>query len=116
MFQAVVIDGEPYWDGGYSGNPTITPLVRECQSHDTFIVQINPVLRPETPMSASEIHNRINEVSFNATLLKELKMISLLRKICDRERRRGLVVGADATACHQQRDDGYAGRVLETQC
>jgi NTE family protein len=83
MFQAVVIDGEPYWDGGYSGNPTITPLVRECQSHDTFIVQINPVLRPETPMSASEIHNRINEVSFNATLLKELKMISLLRDICE---------------------------------
>lgn len=83
MFQAIVIDGEPYWDGGYSGNPTITPLVRECDSHDTFLVQINPVLRAEKPTTASEIHNRINEVSFNATLLKELKMISLLRKICD---------------------------------
>lgn len=83
MFQAVVIDGEPYWDGGYSGNPTITPLVRECESHDTFLVQINPVLRPETPKSASDIYNRINEVSFNATLLKELEMISLLRNICD---------------------------------
>jgi NTE family protein len=45
MFQAVQIDGEPYWDGGYSGNPTIAPLVRECQSHDTFLVQINPILR-----------------------------------------------------------------------
>lgn len=83
MFQAVYIDGEPYWDGGYSGNPTISPLVRECRSHDTFIVQINPVLRPEAPVTAAEIHNRINEVSFNATLLKELKMIALLRQVAD---------------------------------
>jgi NTE family protein len=83
MFQAVYIDGEPYWDGGYSGNPTISPLVRECKSHDTFVVQINPVLRPEAPQSAHEIHNRINEVSFNATLLKELKMIALLRQVAD---------------------------------
>ena len=45
MFQAVEIDGEPYWDGGYSGNPTMTPLVRECESHDTILVQINPVER-----------------------------------------------------------------------
>ncbi len=45
MFQAVEIDGEPYWDGGYSGNPTITPLVRECDSHDTILVQINPIVR-----------------------------------------------------------------------
>ena len=49
MFQAVEIDGEAYWDGGYSGNPTITPLVRECESQDTILVQINPVERPETP-------------------------------------------------------------------
>ncbi|MFN3888875.1 MAG: patatin-like phospholipase family protein [Beijerinckiaceae bacterium] len=83
MFQAIEIDGEAYWDGGYSGNPMITPLVRECVSHDTLIVQINPVTRPEIPRTASEINNRINEISFNASLLKELKMISLLRKVCD---------------------------------
>lgn len=83
MFQAVYIDGEPYWDGGYSGNPSITPLVRECKSHDTFIVQINPLARQDAPVSAREIHNRINEVSFNATLLKELKMIALLRHVAD---------------------------------
>jgi NTE family protein len=83
MFQAVEIDGEPYWDGGYSGNPTISPLVRECKSHDTFIVQINPVIRPDPPQTAAEIHNRINEVSFNATLLKELKMIAMLRRVAD---------------------------------
>ena len=81
MFQAVEIDGEAYWDGGYAGNPTITPLVRECVSQDTILVQINPVERPGTPRSAREILNRVNEISFNAVLLKELKMIALLRKV-----------------------------------
>ncbi len=83
MFHAVEIDGEPYWDGGYSGNPTITPLVRECKSRDTILVQINPVERKGTPRSATEILNRLNEVSFNAVLLKELRMIALLRQIAD---------------------------------
>ena len=55
MFQAIEIDGEPYWDGGYSGNPTLTPLIRECKSQDTILVQINPVERKESPRSASEI-------------------------------------------------------------
>jgi NTE family protein len=80
LFQAVEIDGEAYWDGGYSGNPTITPLVRECLCHDTILVQINPVERSKIPRSAQEILNRVNEVSFNATLLKELRMIALIRK------------------------------------
>jgi len=83
LFQAVEIEGENYWDGGYSGNPTITPLVRECNSHDTILVQINPVERPGIPKTAREILNRLNEVSFNAVLLKELRMIALLRQIAD---------------------------------
>ena len=83
MFQAVEIDGEVYWDGGYSGNPTITPLVRECKSQDTLFVQINPIERTGTPRSATEIVNRLNEVSFNAVLLKELRMIALLRQAAD---------------------------------
>ena len=83
MFQAIEIDGEPYWDGGYSGNPTLTPLVRECKSHDTILVQINPVERQGTPRSASDILNRLNEVSFNAVLLKELRMIALLRQVAN---------------------------------
>lgn len=83
LFQAVEIDGEPYWDGGYSGNPTITPLVRESDSHDTLLVAVNPVERPGTPRSAREILDRQNEVSFNATLLKELRMIALLRQVAD---------------------------------
>jgi NTE family protein len=83
MFQAIEIDGDPYWDGGYSGNPTITPLVRECKSHDTILVQINPVEREGSPRSASDILNRLNEVSFNAVLLKELRMIAVLRQVAD---------------------------------
>jgi NTE family protein len=83
LFQAIEIDGDSYWDGGYSGNPTITPLVRETASHDTFLVAVNPVERPETPRSAREILDRLNEVSFNGTLLKELRMIALLRQVVD---------------------------------
>jgi NTE family protein len=83
LFHAVEIDGEAYWDGGYSGNPTITPLVRECRSRDTILVQINPVERAGTPRAARDILNRLNEVSFNAVLLKELRMIALLRQVAD---------------------------------
>lgn len=83
LFQPVEIDGEAYWDGGFAGNPTIAPLVRECESADTFLVQINPVTRPDIPMSARDILNRMNEVSFNATLLKELEMVALMRKVVD---------------------------------
>jgi NTE family protein len=83
MYQAVEIDGESYWDGGFAGNPTITPLVRECEAHDTFLVQINPVVRPDVPRSARDILSRVNEVAFNATLLKELRMIALLRQVVD---------------------------------
>jgi NTE family protein len=85
LFQAIEIDGEAYWDGGYAGNPTITPLVRECNSSDTILVQVNPVDRPGTPRSAREILNRINEVSFNAPLLKELRMIAALQEASDRD-------------------------------
>jgi NTE family protein len=83
LFQAIEIDGEPYWDGGYSGNPTITPLVRECKSEDTLLVAVNPIERAGTPRTAREILDRLNEVSFNATLLKELRMIALLRQVAD---------------------------------
>lgn len=83
LFQAIEIDGESYWDGGYSGNPTITPLVRECKSQDTILVQINPIERSDIPRSARDILNRLNEVSFNAVLLKELRMIAMLRQIAD---------------------------------
>jgi NTE family protein len=89
MFPAIEIDGEPYWDGGYVGNPTITPLVRETDAHDTFLVQINPHERTEPPRSAAEILNRLNEISFNSPLMKELRMIALLRQVADPGRGEG---------------------------
>lgn len=83
MFQAIEIDGESYWDGGYAGNPTLTPLVRESDAHDTILVQINPRERPDRPRTASEILDRLNEISFNSPLMKELRMIALLREVAD---------------------------------
>ena len=83
LFQAIEIDGEAYWDGGFAGNPTITPLIRECTSRDTILVPINPLERPGPPRGAREILDRVNEVSFNAVTLKELKMIALMRLVAD---------------------------------
>jgi len=83
MFQAIEIDGEHYWDGGYAGNPTITPLIRESDAHDTILVQINPRERAEVPRSANDVLNRLNEISFNSPLMKELRMIALLRQVAD---------------------------------
>jgi NTE family protein len=83
MFQAIEIDGDPYWDGGFAGNPTITPLVRESDAHDTILVQINPRERLDPPRTAGEILDRLNEISFNSPLMKELRMIALLRAVAD---------------------------------
>lgn len=83
MFRAIEIDGEAYWDGGYAGNPTITPLVRETDAQDTIVVQINPTERLEEPRTAADILNRLNEISFNSPLAKELRMIALLRQVVD---------------------------------
>ena len=83
MFQAIEIGGEPYWDGGYAGNPTLTPLVRESDAHDTMLVQINPRERPDPPRTANDILNRLNEISFNSALMKELRMMALLRQVAD---------------------------------
>jgi len=89
MFHAVEIDGDPYWDGGYAGNPTMTPLIRECSSSDTILVQINPVERPGVPRTAADINNRLNEISFNSPLLKELRMIAMLHHVADPGRGEG---------------------------
>lgn len=83
MFQAIEIEGEPYWDGGYAGNPTMTPLIRDCNSTDTILVQINPIERRGIPRTAREIINRVNEISFNAPLLKELRMMAVLRQVAN---------------------------------
>jgi NTE family protein len=83
MFRAIEIDDGPYWDGGYAGNPTLTPLVRESDAHDIILVQINPRERPDRPRTANDVLNRLNEISFNSPLMKELRMIALLHQVAD---------------------------------
>jgi NTE family protein len=115
MFQAVEIDGEAYWDGGYSGNPSLAPLIRECKSLDTIIVQINPIERPGTPRTAREIHNRLNEVAFNATLIKELRAAALLRRVADPGSGEGAVLAKmrmHRIASDVMLDLGYSSKLL----
>ncbi len=81
MFQAVEIEGEFYWDGGYSGNPAIHPLIYDCDSRDILLVQINPIHRAKLPTSAVEIMDRLNEISFNATLIAELRAIDFVKRL-----------------------------------
>ncbi|MEM6549198.1 MAG: patatin-like phospholipase family protein [Pseudomonadota bacterium] len=85
LYQAVEIDGEAYWDGGYMGNPPLFPLVNESPARDAIIVQINPFLRPEIPRTAPDIQNRLNEITFNASLIFELRSLGFLYDLITRE-------------------------------
>jgi NTE family protein len=86
VFRAVEIDGEPYWDGGYMGNPAIFPLFYAAVSDDVLLVQINPVERRETPRSAREIQSRLTEITFNGNLLRELRAIEFVTRLIDEGR------------------------------
>lgn len=85
LFQAVEIDGEAYWDGGYMGNPAIFPLIYGCDTPDVLVVHINPLERTELPRTAAEILNRINEISFNSSLLREMRAIAFVTQLIDSE-------------------------------
>jgi len=86
LFRAVEVDGVPYWDGGYMGNPAIFPFFGATETEDVLIVQINPVERPSTPHTQSEIMNRINEITFNSSLLAEFRAIDFVRRMIDQGR------------------------------
>jgi NTE family protein len=81
LFKAVEIEGEHYWDGGYSGNPSIHPLIYNCISRDIMLVQINPIKRDKVPTTASEIMDRMNEITFNAGLLAEMRAIDFVKRL-----------------------------------
>ncbi len=83
VFRAVTIDGTPYWDGGYMGNPAILPFFRDTTTEDVLIVQINPLERREVPTSTREIMNRINEITFNSSLLAEYRAIAFVAREID---------------------------------
>jgi NTE family protein len=89
LFHAVEIDNVPYWDGGYSGNPAIFPFLKSTGSRDELIVQINPIERAKTPITANEIVSRVNEITFNASLLAEIRAVELAGSLIDEARRAG---------------------------
>jgi NTE family protein len=83
LFQAVEIDGTPYWDGGYTGNPPLYPFFRTTGTGDVILVQTNPIVRNDTPQTAREILNRVNEITFNASLLSEFRAIGFMRRMIE---------------------------------
>jgi NTE family protein len=86
LFRAVEIDSVPYWDGGYLGNPVIFPFFGTTSTEDVLVVQINPLVRERTPTSAPEIMNRINEITFNSSLIGEYRAIEFVARLIDQGR------------------------------
>lgn len=89
LFQAVEVDGTPYWDGGFTGNPALWPLFDECASDDVILVQINPIHREGAPRTAQDIINRINEITFNASLLRDLRAVDFVHRLIEDGRLEG---------------------------
>lgn len=83
LFHAVEIDGEHYWDGGFMGNPAIFPLIYRRGSRDVVLVHINPIERRALPTTAAEIFNRMNEISFNSSLMREMRAVAFVTKLID---------------------------------
>jgi NTE family protein len=83
LYQAVEVEGEDYWDGGYMGNPVLFPFAYRCSCNDVIIVQVNPLECSQTPKSAREILNRLNEITFNSSLLQELWSIEFIGRLID---------------------------------
>jgi NTE family protein len=94
LFRAVEIDGEPYWDGGYLANPPIFPFFSATRSEDVLIVQINPLERQAVPTASKDIMNRINEITFNSSLMAEFRAIAFVDQLIDEGRlARGIGAG-----------------------
>jgi NTE family protein len=86
VFRAVEIDGVPYWDGGYLGNPVLYPFFRSTECEDVLIIQINPLVRKKTPTSKREILSRVSEITFNSSLMAELRAIEFVNRLIDQGR------------------------------
>jgi NTE family protein len=84
MFRAVEIEGEHYWDGGFSGNPALHPLIYRCKASDIVLIQINPVERNQVPTTGDDIADRVNELTFNASLLAQMRAIDLVNRLIDK--------------------------------
>jgi len=83
VFQAVEIDGEPYWDGGYLANQPVWPLI-ECKPRDVLLLLVNPMTTKKTPKTTGEIMDRLNEISFNASVAGELRTVAVVQSLLNR--------------------------------
>jgi NTE family protein len=108
LFRAVEIDGQPYWDGGFSANPALLPLIHECGSQDIIVVQINPLRRETPPTTPHEIMDRVNELTFNGSLLSQMRAIDFINRLLADGR---LKEGAEYKSLLLHRIDG--GEALE---
>jgi NTE family protein len=109
LFQAIEIDGEPYWDGGYTGNPAIFPLIYNTEALDILLVRINPLRREGTPRRTVDILDRLNEINFNASLIGEMRAIHFVSRLIaegrlDETRYKNLRL-------HMVADDAHMGRL-----
>ena len=102
LAQAVEIDGDHYWDGGFSGNPSLSPLIDECDSRDLLLVQLDPLRRREVPRTANDIADRVNELTFNASLVAQLRTIDFINRLLAK----GSVDAALYKTLHMHRIDG----------
>ena len=89
LVHSVEVDGEYYWDGSYAGNPAICPLVYNCDSRDILVVHITPAERPGVPTSSPAIINRMQEISFNTSLIREMRMVASYNKLIEQGRMSG---------------------------
>jgi NTE family protein len=125
LFPPVIIDGETYWDGGYMGNPSLLPLLAESPTLDLVLVQVHPTRRQALPETPATILDRIHEITFHGTLMKELRSLAILRQLMHDEGVAGakcrspLFRKADALRLHrieggEQLDELAAPRPLES--
>jgi NTE family protein len=89
LFQAVEVDGEHYWDGGFMGNPAMFPLIYNCRASDVVLIEINPIRIEQLPESARAIADRMNAISFNATMMREMRTIAFVTRLLERHRLTG---------------------------
>jgi NTE family protein len=80
---AIEIDGEPYWDGGYTGNPAVYPLIYRCKTPSILVVMLQPLTREDPPTSAQAIRSRLTEFQFNSSFLREMRSIALAKQAID---------------------------------
>ena len=117
LFQAVEVDGEHYWDGGFMGNPAMFPLIYNCRASDILLIEINPIRIEELPTTARGIADRMNSISFNATMMREMRTIAFVTRLLDRHRPDRAFGPAAHVLPHGpgRRGDGRVRRVVQVQ-